>query len=405
MQRNDLPGVVVCGAGAAGMAAALSAARCGAQVLLLEAGQRVGGTVAHALIHTLAGLYDSAGELLNDGLCRELAERLTRADASARRRKMGRLWVLHVCPNAYQATVARWLGEEAGIEVRCGIRPSEVACDGSRVVELTAADSVSSFRITPGAVVDATGTAEVARLIGPSFVLDDDRPAAGGWVFRLRGVAAGALTFPRGVALVRQLREAAATGSLPAECGHAWLDVGCHEDEAFVKLFVPLKGDWKARETRGEVSDRALKTQRAVASFLGGLPEFARAEVVQTGSLGIRDGGRIRGRYTLTADDVRQGRRFPDAAGRCAWPIEYWDPDKGVSMEYLPDGTHYEIPMSALRLAGIENFWAVGKCLSADRYAHASARVVGACWAMGQAAGKAAAACAKADNLVCGGAQ
>jgi hypothetical protein len=60
--------------------------------------------------------------------------------------------------------------------------------------------------------------------------------------------------------------------------------------------------------------------------------------------------------------------------------------------------------MSALRLAGIENFWAVGKCLSADRYAHASARVVGACWAMGEAAGKAAAACAKVD-LVCGGAE
>jgi hypothetical protein len=404
MQRNDLQGaVVVCGAGAAGMAAALSAARHAARVVLLEAGPRVGGTVAHALIHTLAGLFDSAGELLNDGLCRELTERLSRGDPLARRRKMGRLWVLHVCPNAYQAAVEHWLGENGRIDVLCGARAKRTVCDGGRIAELTVADATSSIRFAPGAVIDATGTAEVARLIGPSCVLDDNRPAAGGWVFRLRGIAPDALAFPKGVALVRRLREAAAAGSLPAECSHAWLDVGCHDDEAFVKLFVPLRDDWKARESRGEISARARATQAAVTSFLRVLPEFARAEVVQTGTLGIRDGGRIRGQYVLSGDDVRQGRKFPDAVCRCAWPIEYWDADQGVSMEYLPDGTHYEIPMSALRLSGIENFWAVGKCLSADRYAHASARVVGACWGMGEAAGQAAAACASTDRLVCGG--
>jgi hypothetical protein len=105
----------------------------------------------------------------------------------------------------------------------------------------------------------------------------------------------------------------------------------------------------------------------------------------------VRDGGRIRGRYTLSADDVRQGRRFADAVCRCAWPIEYWDPDEGVSVEYLPPGSHYEIPLRSLQLEEIDNLYAAGKCLSADRLAHASARVVGACWAMGQAVGAAAA--------------
>ena len=404
MQRNDLQGaVVVCGAGAAGMAAALSAARHGARTVLLEAGPRVGGTVAQALIHTLAGLYDSSGELLNDGLCRELVARLTQGGALARRRKMGRLWVLQVCPNSYQAAVASWLDENPQIEVLYGAKTMSIACDDGRIAELTAADSTSCLRFAPAAVIDATGTAEVARLIDRSCVIDDDRPAAGGWVFRLRGVVAGALAFPKGVALVRQLRQAAAAGALPPECSHAWLDVGCHDDEAFVKLFVPLRDDWKARQCRGEISARASSTQAAVVTFLRQLPEFAQAEVVQTGSLGIRDGGRIRGQYTLSGDDVRQGRKFSDATGRCAWPIEYWDADAGVSMEYLPEGTHYEIPMSALRLSGIANFWAVGKCLSADRYAHASARVVGACWAMGEAAGQAAAVCASTDRLVCGG--
>ena len=41
-------------------------------------------------------------------------------------------------------------------------------------------------------------------------------------------------------------------------------------------------------------------------------------------------------------------------------------------------------------MRGYENLWAAGKCLSADALAHASARVAGTCWAMGEAAGKAA---------------
>ncbi|HZL90010.1 MAG TPA: FAD-dependent oxidoreductase [Pirellulaceae bacterium] len=406
MQRTDLEGVVVvCGAGAAGIAAAVSAARQGAKVVLLEAGPRVGGTVASALIHTLAGFFDSAGELLNDGLCRELVQRLTAGGALARRRKMGRLWVLHICPNAYQTCMAQWLGDNKRIDILCGARASGIVRSGGSIRELTAIRAGESFRLTPAAVIDATGTAEVARLIGRTCVLDDKRPAAGGWVFRLRGVAPGALAIPRGVALVRRMREAAGAGELPAECGHVWLDLGCHEDEAFVKQLVPMGDEWQARESRGEISARARETQDAIVKFLRRLPEFARAEVVQTGSLGIRDGGRIRGRYTLSGDDVRHGRKFSDAAGRCAWPIEYWDSERGISLEYLPDGTHYEIPMSALQLPGIENFWAVGKCLSADRYAHASARVVGACWAMGEAAGQAAAACASANRVACGGAR
>lgn len=405
IDRRDADGaVVVCGGGAAGMAAALAAARHGAQVVLIEAAPALGGTVAHALIHTLAGLYDSAGELLQGGLARELSQRLLRADPRARRRKMGRLWVLNVCPNAYQAVVARWIAESGRITVLRGACVTGLARDDDRVVELRACSAERSWRFRPRAVIDATGSAEVVRLLDESFVLDDDHRAAGGWIFRLRGLAPGALEFPRNVAVTRALRDAAAAGLLPSECGQAWIDGGIEEDEAFVKLFVPLANGWRDEACRREISAQARQAQALLVTFLRGIAEFAAIHVTQTGCLGIRDGGRIRGRYTLTVEDVRAGRRFPDAAARCSWPIEYWDPQRGVSLEHLPDGAYYEIPMSSLRLPGIENLWAVGKCLSADRLAHASARVVGACWAMGEAAGHAAASCAAPARLAVGGA-
>ena len=376
-----MPGgeVIVCGAGAAGMAAAIAAARHGAHVLLLEAGPRTGGTVAHALIHTLAGLFDAAGEILNEGLPRELAERLLAADSRTRKRKMGRAWVLSVCPETYRRVTLDWLAEESRISVQTGACVTGVQREGGFITELTVGGNVKPFRLLPAAVIDATGTADVVRLVDPALVLDDERRSAAGWIVRLVGVAPGALDFPKGLAVVRSLRAAAESGELPGESRHAWIDIGIDPDEAFLKLFMPP----------GARSAEA--TTAAVMDFLRAWPDFAGAEIAQAGSLGVRDGGRVRGRYVLTADDVRHGRRFADAVCRGAWPIEYWDPERGVEIEYLPAGMHYDVPLRSLQLDGIDNLYVAGKCLSADRLAHASARVVGTCWAMGEAVGAAAA--------------
>lgn len=383
--------LVVCGAGAAGMAAALAAARRGMRVALVEAGPQVGGTVAHALIHTLGGLYDADGGLVNDGLPRELIERLQQADSSVRPRQMGRLWVLSVCPRTYQSVVRTWLDAEERITIHCGARVRRVAVEQDRVVEVEIDGPDGTAAVRPRAVIDATGSADVVRRIDARLVHDDDRASAGGLVFTLRGVATGALAFPKGVGIVRALRGAAEDGTLPAECGKAWLDSGIFEDEVYVKLFVPLRNGWRDRAARGEIGRQLAETQDRVTRFLTGLPGFAAAVPGTTGTLGVRDGGRVRGQYCLTGDDLRAGRRFDDVACRGCWPIEYWDPDEGAAVEYLPDPSGYDIPRRSIAVQGYRNLWVAGKCLSADRQAQASARVAGTCWAMGEAAARAAA--------------
>lgn len=390
-RKADAAPVVVCGAGAAGMAAALSAARCGAQVYLIEAAPAIGGTVAGALIHTLGGLYDSTGELLQHGLTAELIERLAREDRTAHRRRMGRVWVLSVCPNHYRNVVERWIKTEPRISLLTQAQVTKIAREGPCVTGVRISSPDGSLALHPSAVVDATGTAEVVRLLDPCLLQSDTGRAAAGLIFRMRGMVPGSLDFPRGATLVRSLRTAAAEGSLPPTCDKAWIDTGLEEDEAFVKLFVPLPHDWRDRESRGEITRQARDVQAAIIAFLRQRPEFAQASLVQTGCLGVRDGGRVRGEYCLTVNDVRQMRKFDDPACRACWPIEYWDPEQGVSLEYLPEGDYYEIPLRALQVQGLGNVWMAGKCLSADRYAHASARVVGACWAMGEGVGQAAA--------------
>jgi hypothetical protein len=378
---------MVCGAGAAGCAAALAAARAGARVHLIEIGDQPGGTVANCLIHTLGGLYDADGRFLHDGLVGDFVRTLSDDAPSVRLRRLGRTWVLNVCPDHYRATLQRCLAAEARLTLRHGARITRLVMRGATIAAAHVVQHGDEQRVPVSAIIDATGTAETVRLLDPGLLQDADPTAAGGIILRLRGVAPGALAFPAGAGFVHSLRAAAQRGDLPAECGKAWLDSGVHEDEVYLKLFVPLPRDWRLRCEA--VAQTAREHGTAVVAFLKKNPPFAGAWIERIGQLGIREGGRIRGEYCLTRDDVLQGRSFADAACRCAWPIEFWDPERGVSLEYLPASQYYEIPLRALKVQGVDNLWAVGKCLSADAHAQASARIVGCCWAMGQAVGRA----------------
>lgn len=387
---NTKAQVLVVGAGAAGMSAAIAASRAGAEVKLVERMPGPGGTVANALIHTLGGIYDAKKQLLNGGLPAELADRLFRASPLTRVRRIGKLQCLNLCPQVYRQVVEEWLAEETRIEHIYNASITQVTVQGEYVAvcKVKWGDTVVTF--SPTAVIDTTGTAEVVRLIGSQYVHDDDQRAAGGLMFRLRNVKPNTLAFPKSITLVEKLREAARQGRLPASCEHAWLDQGAFDDEIFVKLFVPLPKDWRNSDQLFLLTRQSLMIQSQVLELLRSWPEFAESQLTETGALGIRDGGRIRGNYYLTEEDVRACRRFDDAACRCCWPIEYWHPTQGLQLEYLPPGSSYEIPLRSLKVSGLENVWSAGKCLSADHKAQSSARVVGQCWAMGEAVGKAA---------------
>lgn len=108
--------------------------------------------------------------------------------------------------------------------------------------------------------------------------------------------------------------------------------------------------------------------------------------------LGIREGRRIKGDYILTVDDVRSGNRFKDSVAFGSYTIDSKEID-----ESLPP---YQIPLRSLLVAGVDNMMVVGRCLSADRLAMSSARVMATCCLTGQAAGIAAVlACQKRVNL------
>jgi hypothetical protein len=127
------------------------------------------------------------------------------------------------------------------------------------------------------------------------------------------------------------------------------------------------------------------------------VPGFERAYLEQSGAqIGVRESRRIHGHYTLTGDDVVLARKFPDGIARSNYPIDIHNPTgSGTVIREVPDGDYYEIPYRCLLPVGLDNLLVAGRCVSATHEGQASLRVMPQCFAMGEAAGVAAAMAAR----------
>jgi hypothetical protein len=347
--------ITIVGSGAAGIAAAVTAARAQCATRLLDQHPAHGGTGGFSGLTTLCGLFDDAGKFLNAGFAREFAE----AIAEAAPARMGKVWVLPYRPEKFREIAARFLASTPNLQTRWNAPPLDVVLENNRIVRLNG--------LEVGAVIDCSGTAEVARAAGADCLATDETTQSPAVIFPLQHVTRD-LTTPAAVAQV--LLPLARAGFPPLNFQSS-LEPGT--------LTVKFTG-------RAEQAGDVIKFLRSnIAGFENcstPLMEFTEAQ---------RAGRMIIGQYLLTGADVLTGKKFPDAVARCAWPIEQWKADGVARYKYLPPGTHYEIPARSLRAAKVENLFMAGKTISADVDAIASARVMGICLATGAAAGNLAA--------------
>jgi hypothetical protein len=268
---------------------------------------------------------------------------------------MGRVWVLPYRPEKFRAVATQLISATSNLRAQWNASLANVVCAGGRITQLNG--------MAVGAVIDCTGTAEVARAIGAETLATDDATQAPAVVFPLRHVT-------------RALDSAAGMAQVLLPLARAG--------------FSPL--NLQASLTPGELTAKFAGTPEQVPQLIAflraNIPGFDQCETPQKEFVLSRRAGRmIVGRHVLTGVEVLAGAKFPDAVARCAWPIEQWDAKGAVRFKYLPAGTHYEIPERSLRAARVENLFMAGKTISADVEAIASARVMGCCLATGAAAG------------------
>jgi len=388
--------VVVVGSGSAGSAAAISAARTGARTLLLDRLGFMGGT-STAVLDTFYAFYtpgDSPRRVVG-GIGWEVVEALTDQGIAFER------------PNTYgagtgvtydqEALKLLWerLAEDAGVDLllhtwATGVRVVEGRTDAIRVWNKGGERWIES-----AAVVDASGDADVCAMAGVRY---DDARSTGqvqslSTLFRLANVDVARATAVPKADLWARMGEAAATGEyrLPRVEG-SWHRTP-HPGIVMIHMTrIPnVDATDPVELTRAELEGR--RQVREYHRFLRDrVPGFEASVLVGTSpAIGVRESRRVHGDHRLTREDVLQGRRFDDEIALCGAPIEDHHAGGDTEWRYVGVGGVYGIPYRSLLPAGVEGLLVAGRCFSATHDAHASARSMATCMAMGQAAGTAAA--------------
>lgn len=377
---RDQADLVVVGAGLGGIGAACSAARAGLRVILLERAAVLGGNATLGGVGNWCscGPLDGHGAVFADILAgqRQLASIDPKHGWSRRvNDELGRenhLFDCQVLP-----LVLQHLCERDGVCLRLHSELIGVEREGRRIVTLLFHDRSGLGAIRCRAVVDGSGDGLAAQHAGCAVLDLDDRThpdllAPSLMVFLRRGDPP----------LPQQLL-AEARPDDPRSCPRVsvW-----PEPHGRVGLKTKWE-EWNFDCGSGEgLSQAELTTRRLVPAVVRQHQERHGAEWILdhvAPMLGLREGRRIRGKHVLSVTEVRSGARFDDAIAFGMFTI-----DSAAVNERVPP---YQIPLRSLIAEGCDNLLLAGRCISADRLAMASARVMATCCLEGTAAGLAVA--------------
>jgi len=145
-----------------------------------------------------------------------------------------------------------------------------------------------------------------------------------------------------------------------------------------------------ALERSKAIQQGRIMIRRLAHFFRKNIPGFKNAYISREASmLGVRESWRIKGKYYMTKDDYYNAQKFPDAVCRSAYPIDIHDEALNLEKK-LAEGEFYEVPYRSLITNEISNLLVVGRCISSDFPAQAAVRIQPTCMSMGEAAGIAA---------------
>jgi hypothetical protein len=383
-----MPQVLVAGGGPAGLAAAVAAARQGVRTMLVERYGFLGGMATAGLVNPFMLWDPKLGQLVG-GIFQEMLDRLSaRGGYSGPRQRNA------FDPEAFKA-VADEICLEAGVQVRMHTLLTDAGVRNGRITTVRTESKSGRERLRARVFIDCTGDADLAHRAG--VPCDEGREEDGltqpmTLNFRMANVDVERMP-PR--AEINRLYDAAkADGRVRCPRENVLLFYALQPDVVhFNTTRVTGKSGVDASDlTEAEVEARR-QTQDLVAFLRSDVSGFENAYLQQTAAqIGIRESRRIRGEYILTAEDVLSASKFPDGIARCAYPIDIHSPTgAGTVIRDVPRGDHYEIPFRCLVPKGIDNLLVAGRCVSATHEAQASLRVMPQCFAMGEAAGVAAA--------------
>lgn len=411
--------VLVCGGGMSGFAAAVSAARSGAEVILIESGGYLGGTATKGLVGPFMTCYDAKGENpVITGLFTELVERMVNeggaisykdcpgSDSYAGYRLTGHIGITPISAESLKRVTEAMCLES---QVKLLYHTILIGCetDGRKITKVYAADSNRIISIEANMFIDTTGTAALAAKAGAETVRGNENGMVqtASLFFNISGVDKEALdkhmaenTEMRARFYMDEIEEARKEGRFP--CGTNKLRIYERPDGSWVVNMAQV--DEQLNELDNEAITSAEISQRKqiveIFNFLKNtIPALKNIKLLDSASdLGIRESRRVVGHTVLSVDDMMSARRFDDRVVVCASSVDIHHKE-GVAYSAHASENYY-IPLSAMISKSLDNLLTAGKTLSADSYVLAAVRVMPPCVAMGEAVGITA-AMASRENI------
>jgi len=397
--------VLVVGAGASGLPAAIAAARAGAKVTLIEEDPVVGGAPSDYYVCLLYGAPVT-------GILQE-AEDILKAKHSP---VPGAQFFL---PSGYQRAWHHLLAAEPNLRTITGARAVDVRVEDRKGTPTVVAVSVEvqpdrRFDIESKVTIDCTGSGIVSIMAGCTALYGrdargdfdepsapdqpDDRVQACTWMYfiqRLPDAKPTAEKLPLGVGVLTGIPPRGHVGPWPSAKAERASDPGlylqwgcavrCRDTRDPIELANAHRDAYKAMER-----DHALLHENGYMIYLA--PR-----------IGVREASRIVGEYVITENDIRDSVFPDDTIAVADYGLDIWNEkrqqtkemgghdDEGTVDVFGLETARYGIPYRALVPRGVDGLLVAGKCMSGTHIAQSSFRVQPIVASAGQAAGVAAA--------------
>jgi hypothetical protein len=397
MKKFDL---VVVGGGFAGTCAAISAARAGLSVLLIEKGNALGGAAVNCLVNPFMPNVTkmkrngkSENFMLSQGLFAEIIDELIKLNAVE-----VSLDAVGEHPSLFHEEYLKIVLDRIALAANVNILFHSyligVKKNGETIEAVTVANKSGNLEFFAEYFIDATGDADLAFLSGCPYRLgreEDGLCQPMTLCFRIANVDLEKFkeSRPRINVLYKEMQAQGKIKNIRENVllMYNLVDGVLHFNSTRIVKHNPVDA---FDLTKAEIAARE-QVFELFYFMKENIDGFQNADLLMTApEIGVRESRMIDGEYLLTGDDLVNCTKFKDSIALGNYDIDIHSPEgSGTSHYYFPEGQYYTIPFRSLIPKGVNNLLVAGRCISATHEAQASIRIMPIVACIGEAAGTA----------------
>ncbi len=385
--------VLVLGSGPSGFAAAYTAAKNGAKVILVEQSGDVGGISTSGMMSHWTGRCESP-----------LHQELLRRSAAKNEGDNKDVITKYIDPEKLKTLYLEML-YEVGVRLMLYTFAEDVLCDGDKVLGAVVLNKSGKTDIYAKITIDATGDGDIAARAGAEFVLgreSDNKMQPATLMFKVGGVDYSRAVFLNSFESTYETEngelQALAKQHIPYPAGHILTYRSTLPGIVTCNMTNAVGIDGTNAEDLTEATLTCRRQMEDIIRYLRKfVPGYENCFVISSASLiGVRETRHFKGKYTLTEQDILEARVFEDYVVKNAhfnFDVHNMTGSgldvTGVQHQFKQQNG-YTIPYRCLLPAVKENLLLCGRNISGTHMAHSNFRVMPICVGIGEAAGAAA---------------